>query len=209
MSLPPPALRSLRQTWNTSLVFFREWIRSPRSIGMVCPSGTSLAKAMAAGVPKDTDGLVVELGAGTGTVTQELLRSGIHPQRLIIVEKSRRMAQLLQRRFPNLHVIQGDASNLPSYLPPEKRIDCIVSSLPLISLKEQTRRSLIQAMYTTLHDGGLLIQYTYSWRDSNIHLQKTFSCIGSKKVWNNVPPARIFRFVCKKNNNSGSPVRAL
>ncbi|MEG1610614.1 MAG: methyltransferase, partial [Bilophila sp.] len=101
----------------------------------------------------------------------------------------------LRRRFPMVRIVQGDASNLSAYLPKDEQVDCIVSSLPLISLKEHTRTALIKEMYTSLDDGGMLIQYTYSWRDSNRFLKNTFRFMDSRKVWNNVPPARVFRFV--------------
>lgn len=195
MVLSSPALRSLRQTLSTSMVFIREWVRSPRSMGMVCPSSTSLARAMAVGVPKDRGGLVVELGAGTGKVTLELLRRGVNPRNLVVVEQSSRMVQLLRRRFPTLTIVQGDASSLSTYLPKGRQVDCIVSSLPLISLKEDVRTALIEEMYTSLADGGVLIQYTYSWSGSNGFLKNTFRFVDSRKVWNNVPPARVFRFV--------------
>ena len=97
MVLSAPDLHSIRQYLHVSAAFIREWVRSPRTMGMVCPSGTSLAHAMAAGVPLGTGGLVVELGAGTGAVTQELLRAGVAPYRLLIVEKAPGMTRLLQK----------------------------------------------------------------------------------------------------------------
>ena len=59
---------------------------------MVCPSGMPLARSMAAFAPRKGDGLVVELGAGTGTVTRQLLDAGIAPRRLVVVEQSPVMA---------------------------------------------------------------------------------------------------------------------
>ena len=73
-------------------------------------------------------------------------------------------------------------------------MDCIVSSPPLLSLNERVRNQIISAMFEVLHEGGLLIQYTYSWRKANAFLKDGFRCIGSSQVWHNVPPARIFRF---------------
>ena len=66
MFFPIPAFRSFRQWMDTSSAFVRAWVRSPRSVGMVCPSGMPLARSMAAFAPRKGDGLVVELGAGTG-----------------------------------------------------------------------------------------------------------------------------------------------
>ena len=67
---------------------------------MVCPSGMPLARSMAAFAPRKGDGLVVELGAGTGTVTRQLLDAGIAPRRLVVVEQSPVMVSLLRERFP-------------------------------------------------------------------------------------------------------------
>ena len=116
-------LRPARDKFFASLVFIREWARSPRAMGQVCPSGTPLARSMAACVPLPApvgpDGLselVVELGAGTGTVTQELLRRGVHPHRLLVLERSEGMVELLRQRFPGLRVVHGDAAEVTNRL---------------------------------------------------------------------------------------------
>lgn len=194
MFFPIPAFRSFRQWMDTSSAFVRAWVRSPRSVGMVCPSGMPLARSMAAFAPRKGDGLVVELGAGTGTVTRQLLDAGIAPRRLIVVEQSPVMASLLRERFPQLMVLEADARWLEDCLPRDRQVDCIVSSLPLLSLNERVRNQIISAMFEVLHEGGLLIQYTYSWRKANAFLKDGFRCIGSSQVWHNVPPARVFRF---------------
>ena len=152
---------------------------------------------MAASIPAQLDGLVVELGAGTGTVTRELLHTGIEPHNLLVIEKAPTMAQILRQRFPQLSIVQGDATHLRELLPPSRRADCIVSSLPLISLGKEVRESIIQAMHESLRDGGILIQYTYSWSSSNPALNCKFQLVDSRRIWDNVPPARIFRFLRK------------
>ena len=156
---------------------------------MVCPSGMPLARSMAAFAPRKGDGLVVELGAGTGTVTRQLLDAGIAPRRLVVVEQSPVMVSLLRERFPQLAILEADARWLADCLPRDRQVDCIVSSLPLLSLNERVRNQIISAMFEVLHEGGLLIQYTYSWRKANAFLKDGFRCIGSSQVWHNVPPA--------------------
>lgn len=156
---------------------------------MVCPSGMPLARSMAAFAPRKGDGLVVELGAGTGTVTRQLLDAGIAPRRLVVVEQSPVMVSLLRERFPQLAILEADARWLADCLPRDRQVDCIVSSLPLLSLNERVRNQIISAMFEVLHEGGLLIQYTYSWRKANAFLKDGFRCIGSSQVWHNVPPS--------------------
>ena len=170
MFFPIPAFRSFRQWMDTSSAFVRAWVRSPRSVGMVCPSGMPLARSMAAFAPRKGDGLVVELGAGTGTVTRQLLDAGIAPRRLVVVEQSPVMVSLLRERFPQLAILEADARWLADCLPRDRQVDCIVSSLPLLSLNERVRNQIISAMFEVLHEGGLLIQYTYSWRKANAFL---------------------------------------
>ena len=87
---------------------------------MVCPSGMPLARSMAAFAPRKGDGLVVELGAGTGTVTRQLLDAGIAPRRLVVVEQSPVMVGLLRERFPQLACglsPQRSAGGLHRFLP--------------------------------------------------------------------------------------------
>src|SRR5580658_10400197 len=66
--------------------FIRSWIERPLSIGAVTPSGKILARTMARYVDPDSDGPVVELGPGTGPVTEALVEAGVAPSRLVLVE---------------------------------------------------------------------------------------------------------------------------
>lgn len=200
------ALLPARDKCIAFFVFIREWLRSPRSIGMVCPSGPFLARSLAACVPLNAgdnpDGtfdLIVELGAGTGTVTQELLRHGVHPHHLLVVERAEGMVDLLRQRFPGLRIVHGDASQLSRYIPSQARVACIVSSLPLVSLPDEARRSIIREMRDALGQ-GLLVQYTYSWGRHFILMQEGFRCERSRRVWRNLPPARVLCLRAPENS---------
>src|SRR5215207_8736368 len=93
-------------------LFARELISQPAAVGAVWPSSSQLAKGMAACVPADGKGSIVELGGGTGAVTQALLERGIAPERLLVVERSPAFVQHLRARFPSVKVVEGDATKL-------------------------------------------------------------------------------------------------
>ncbi len=174
------------------IVFVRECLRSPRTMGTVCPSGKALAGVMASKVMPG-NGLVVELGAGTGAVTAALIRRGISPQRLLVIERSEALTDLLRRRFPGVTVIHGDAAELTRHIPPSRKVDCIVSSLPLVSLPEGIRKKIITEIKHTL-SSGVMLQYTYSWKRENCLSRAGLTCVGITRVWRNLPPAKVMEF---------------
>lgn len=172
--------------------FMEQWAHGPRAVGAVCASGASLARRMADMVPPG-DGLVVELGAGTGAVTRAL-RARIAPERLIIIERLPAFCRLLRARFPELSVIQGDATRLCDYLPPDRPVAAVVSSLPLLSLPAPTQNAIVEQMRSATNEQGCIIQFTYAlWGRSAL---ARAGCLRETRalVLRNVPPARVERF---------------
>lgn len=184
-------MRSLLGSMAPSL-FLREWLHHPAAIGAVWPSSTRLARRMAACVPRSGDGLVVELGAGTGAVTQALLDRGICAHRLVVVERSASFIRHLRRRFPGVTVLHGDALRLAALLPPGSKVDAIVSSLPLRSLAQADVRAIVAQWQQVLRLGGRAIQFTYDLRGRLRHRPAGLSHRSSHLVWANLPPARVF-----------------
>src|ERR1700682_2858314 len=64
--------------------FLSTWLQSPLKTGALSPSGAALPKARAAEIDPSVPGPVVELGPGTGPVTEAILARGIMPQRLFV-----------------------------------------------------------------------------------------------------------------------------
>src|SRR3984893_13319250 len=96
--------------------FFKSWLDNPAIAGAVSPSGRFLARMMARYVDPRKAGPIVELGPGTGAITEALLARGIAPGRLFLVEFDVSFCKLLKRRFPGVHVIKGDAYQLSQTL---------------------------------------------------------------------------------------------
>src|ERR1700730_9748309 len=92
--------------------FIRSWIERPLSIGAVTPSGENLARTMARYVDPNSSGPVVELGPGTGPVTEALVEAGVDPARLVLVEFNPAFCRLLQSRYPDATLVQGDAYSI-------------------------------------------------------------------------------------------------
>lgn len=183
----------LQNPGAASLALFTQEIwANPRAMGAACPSAPALASNMAARVPLDRDGLVVELGGGTGAVTAALLKHGVSPWKLVVVERSPKLVHHLRQRFSQLRVIQGDAAQLGHLLGhPRPRLSSIVSSLPLRSLHPTITRAVVQQFETLLEPGNLLVQFTYDLRGTQARLLPGFRRLSSKIVWTNLPPARV------------------
>ena len=92
--------------------FLRSWLERPLLTGAVTPSGRMLARTMASYVDPRVPGPVIELGPGTGPVTDALVRRGIAQDRLVLVEYNPEFCKLLKRRFPKATIIQGDAYDI-------------------------------------------------------------------------------------------------
>ncbi len=183
---------------SETVLFFREFIKSPRNVGSIFPSSKSLALCMARQIPNNSNRFIVELGAGTGSVTEGLLKYGIDPARLILIEKSPKLARHLQKRFPSVMVIEGDASNLIEILTQQQilNVDAIISSLPFCSLPYAITQTITTQIYHLIRDNGKFIQFTYDLRNSNLKkLYQDFYHLYSKTVWLNFPPASVKVFV--------------
>jgi phosphatidylethanolamine/phosphatidyl-N-methylethanolamine N-methyltransferase len=173
-------------------LFAKEIWRNPRTMGAVCPSSSQLARVMAKSVPLEATGWVVELGAGTGVVTKALLEHGVIPEKLITLELSEHLANYLQVHFPQVTVIQGDATQLNQLLGEKvEKVSAIVSSLPFRSLPKKMKLEIMQQIDELLFDGGLFIQFTYDLRGKMGYLPKHFERIATDFVWYNLPPARV------------------
>jgi phosphatidylethanolamine/phosphatidyl-N-methylethanolamine N-methyltransferase len=175
--------------------FLKSWFENPLKTGAVAPSGKLLAQRMAAIVDPKIPCPVVELGPGTGPVTQALLQRGVPPERLYLVEYSKDFAKLLKERFPGVTVIQGDAyalkETLAAHVP--MPVSAVVSSLPLLTRPERQRSRLLEDAFDLLIPGAPFVQFTYM-NNSPVPLNGDFEATVSRRIWKNLPPARIWTY---------------
>ncbi|TWT15813.1 methyltransferase domain-containing protein [Reyranella sp. CPCC 100927] len=193
----PPAT-----TARDRAVFLKRWLRRPLGIGSVTPSSQALGRAMArtalAGLPADS--IVVELGAGTGSITRALLAAGVPERSLVPVELDGELHAYLQRTFPSLRLLQGDAARLPDLLVAHNvaPVGAVVSGLPLLAMPGPVVEAIVTGVASVLPPGGALVQFTYGPKSPvppellrRLHLEPS----RGRRIWTNLPPAVVWRFV--------------
>lgn len=181
-------------SWSDAWTFFRSFFQSPRRTGAQMPSGRILARVLANAVDPTVPGTVIELGSGTGPVTQALVERGIAPDRLLLIESNSEFCRLLRQRFPLCRLMQVDALALPRDL--ERRegrpVAAVVSCLPLMCLHPETRSRLLLDYLRLMGPNGRFIQFTYAYGSpvplDGLPVQAT----ASRRIWRNVWPATVW-----------------
>jgi phosphatidylethanolamine/phosphatidyl-N-methylethanolamine N-methyltransferase len=174
--------------------FLRSWIEKPLHMGAVMPSGRVLARTMAQYVDRDSSGPVVELGPGTGAITNALIERGIDQKRLVLVEYNPGFCALLRDRYPQATVVQGDAYTLRASLWDVLSVpaSAVVSGLPLVTKPMLTRLKLIRDAFLALAPGAPFVQFTYSVAPPIPKSLPGVSTEASERIWMNLPPARVW-----------------
>jgi len=174
--------------------FLRSWIEKPLHMGAVMPSSKLLARTMAQYVDVESTGPVVELGPGTGAITNALIEHGVDQKRLVLVEYNPGFCALLRDRYPHAKVVQGDAYKLRDSL--LKVLDvpasAVVSGLPLVTKPMLTRLKLIRDAFAALAPGAPFVQFTYSVAPPIPKSLPGVSTEASERIWMNLPPARVW-----------------
>jgi phosphatidylethanolamine/phosphatidyl-N-methylethanolamine N-methyltransferase len=178
--------------------FLKTLVAAPRLTGAVAPSGRALARAMAAAIGSPSEGLVVELGPGTGPVTQSLMETGVPAERLVLVEYDPGFCRMLERRFGGVRVIQGDAYDLPQTLAgfAGEPIAALVSSLPLLNQPPPRRTKLIADAFALMGPPGVFVQFTYGLQSPipRDFCANRYSANRSRPILRNLPPAFVWTY---------------
>ena len=174
--------------------FIRSWIERPLTVGAVTPSGKILARAMARYVDPNSTGPVVELGPGTGPVTEALVEAGVDPSRLVLVEFNPSFCKILRSRYPDATLVQGDAYSMRRLLETllVSPAAAVVSGLPLITKPIKMRLRLIRDAFDLMVPGAPFVQFTYSVAAPVPKRFGGFSAEASERIWMNIPPARVW-----------------
>lgn len=179
-----------------TLTFFRAWLSDPLRVASVVPSGERLAEL----ITRDIDparGPVLELGPGTGVFTQALVRRGVRPADLTLVELGTEFADILALRYPEATVMRMNAASLPRLRRPAPRLHgAAISGLPLLSMPPAKVLRILAGAFRLLAPEAGLYQFTYGWRcpaPAQILDRLGLTAEKTGAAWANVPPAGVYK----------------
>jgi phosphatidylethanolamine/phosphatidyl-N-methylethanolamine N-methyltransferase len=180
----------------SGLAFALAWVRDPRRVGAIAPASRALAQAIAREVSRVGPELLLEIGAGTGAITQALAALGPPPDRFFVVERDPGLVRHLHHRFPRAEVLHACATQLHALPLPVAGSLVLVSSLPLMSMPRDEGRRCVQSMLTLLErqPNARLLQYTYAARHVRPfdQLPPGWRWRRVTTVWANLPPATVW-----------------
>ena len=181
--------------WDTVL-FLKSWFHSPNQMGTIFPSSYITGKKIAQLIKDPQNSIVVELGAGTGQVTDEIIAMGIPQDHFATIEYDPRLCKELSSKYPKgLNLLNIDAADMLEELPKQfiGKTDYVISTLPLIPLKKEKALKIIDSIFEVLKPGGVYVQVTLSpfkpkyMDELGLRATKLFVS------WVNLPPMHVWR----------------
>jgi phosphatidylethanolamine/phosphatidyl-N-methylethanolamine N-methyltransferase len=182
----------LSTTLADNLRFLRALIARPKNIGALMPSSPALAEAIARQIDPHA-GPVLEIGAGTGVVSEALLARGVPAERLTLLEYDEDMASHLADRFSRCRVIRGDAFNLDQSLgrPNGSPYGAIVSGIPLLNHSMPRRQAYVADLFRRMMPDAPLVQFSYGTQ-APVKAPAGYSVVRAATVLANIPPAKVW-----------------
>jgi phospholipid N-methyltransferase len=181
-----------REVLHERARFLRSFLDGPGRVGAILPTSQRTVRATLDMAPIAQARCVVELGAGTGPYTREIVRRLGPDARLLAFELDPALARQLAADVtdPRVQIIGDSAANLEAHLD-GRRPEVIVSELPFTSLPGAVRREILQAAQRVMADDGvmLVLQYSPFMRKE---LERRFRSVRRRLSLFNVPPAVLF-----------------
>lgn len=180
------------------LDFFKEGIRNIRTTGTITRSSRFLCREMIRPLNFEKAKIIVELGAGDGVITRQILSRMSKDAKLISFEVNEKFCEVLRNiKDPRLVVAEDSAENIMAHLKAHgfEQTDYIVSALPFLSLPKELGTSILQKSAHALRHGGIFTQMQYSLFLKHTY-EAVFDRVTVRFVPLNVPPA--FVFICEK-----------
>ena len=187
-------MSSIRVDIQEKVRFFRSFVANPRQVGAILPTSRRAVRDMLDMANFGQARCVVELGAGTGVYTEEVLKRLRPDARFLAFELDPDLVATLSGRVDDrrLEIINDSAENVGNYLNGGK-VDIIVSGLPFTSLPGPVKQNVFREITRVLAPEGVMVAIQYSTMVQR-DLERVFASVRRRLSPLNVPPA--FLFAC-------------
>ncbi|MBY5559726.1 phospholipid N-methyltransferase PmtA [Rhizobium leguminosarum] len=194
MSLRVKVKERLGKRFDDEIRFFRGMMQGPKTVGSIVPTSSITAKRMASVVDIHSGLPVLELGPGTGAITKAILGRGVRPENLVALEYSTDFHKHLQRTYPGVHFINGDAFDLQTTLGSFSGLtfDSVVSGIPLLNFPMAKRISLLESLLDRLPAGRPMVQISYGAISPIAANPDRYHIQHFDFVMRNIPPAQLW-----------------
>ncbi len=190
---------------SMSVLFLKRFLQRPFQVASIIPSSKALVDRVASKMDFSEPRVIAEYGPGEGVHSREIARRMSPDSTLLLFELDPDFSRDLERQFandPRVHVINGDAAQLPQEL--QRRgipyCDYIVSGIPFSILDIEKKRALLQKTHEAVKPGGAFIIYQVT-NELRQHA-RLFDHAKSEYFLQNIPPMFITVFE-KVNNRNG------
>lgn len=184
----------------TIWLFLRAVAVRPLQMGAIVPSSPELARRMVDEARIVPGNVVLELGAGSGSFTQEIVRR--HPENpLLAVEPSPALAGHLRQAFPTIRVSERRAEEMGDIAREHgvTRVDRVVSGLPWALWTREHQATILDGLMPLLSPQARLVTFHYVHsralarvRSMRELLDDRFESVSDgTPVWGNLPPAYV------------------
>lgn len=180
----------LTETW----LMLKKFVVHGTTVASWSPSSTHVMKAMMQDIDWDNAQCIVELGAGTGPITEGLVQFAKSHTKLVIIEQDADFCRLLREKFPQHDIVEGDACKLDEILAERgiSHVDHVISGLPLPSFPKALRDEVIRQSAKVLNSKGDFRQLTnMPWVYRGLYKQY-FRNVAFRFVPWNFPPAGVY-----------------
>lgn len=194
-------LKLMSVLYSDLLLFFQQFLRHPKELSSVIPSSKSLGDMAISAAQLDQARVIVELGAGLGGITEQILKVKPRDTRFLAIEINEDLIKVARKRCPETDLILGNALHLDTYLSErgEESCDAIISAIPWAVMDSEKQSKLLATIYDNLKPGGRFVTLAFlvglpcpASRRFREAMSSRFGKTGMTPiVWRNLPPAVI------------------
>lgn len=183
-------------------MFLKEFVRNWQTTGAVAPSSAALARRIAESARVSEAKRVLELGPGTGALTEAVAEALPENAEYLGLELNEIFVKRLGERFPKLRfeAVPAQEYDFSRWPGTDQSVDAVVSGLPWTAFPESLQTAILDHVLPLLRPGGIFVTFAYTGFHKmpkgqcfrNLLASRCLSLTTTRTVWGNLPPAFVY-----------------
>ncbi|HPF40406.1 MAG TPA: methyltransferase domain-containing protein [Phycisphaerae bacterium] len=175
-------------------IFLKKFLQKGKGISAATPSSRFLSEAVCNVVDFSKPSTIVEVGAGTGAITEVILENLRSHHRFVMLEFDPDFCDILRQRYPSVDLIQGDVGEIEGPLASRgiTKVDYVLSGLPTPNLPPRSLAKMMRWLRRSLTPDGVFSQITVIPLYYKSFYKQLFADVQYEMVWLNAPPGGVY-----------------